>query len=501
MIFKPTVGAVVVCAVVCAAAPTAAQQWQQAKCELKPGHVSVNRGMLYVKSASETRFADKRQKDLNDAEAVLTQAVTSGGQEKNAAAWYYLARYYALKSDLIGTDSAFAKAAALAPQCKDDIAAWRRILWVPVFNEGVRAWQAGQTDSAIASFRQANAIYDGDPTGFVYLGTLLSAANQPDSSAKYFKLAVKAGDDPKFAKAKRDALFDAARVYHAAQRWDDAVAGYKDYLAVYPADVQAMAGLASVYVQQGKRDEAVALYTQIMDHADSAEATDLFNAAQAILGGIPQDPDTAPVGEKCRGETRAKSRTLTARQIAVKCEAVTVDTLRRFRKSIEPHYRLAARAYELGLTKNPYYRDALYNLSGIYYILSDTAHALPMGQRLTAIDPLNRSSLAALVRSWQLRGNKDSVLYYLTVADSLAVEVTVGSFTPGDSGATLGGVFTNHKAKPSPPVSVTFEFLNAKGDVVASQQQDVAAIDAEGNRPFELKVHGAGIVAWRYRKL
>ena len=70
MIFKPTVGAVVVCAVVCAAAPTAAQQWQQAKCELKPGHVSVNRGMLYVKSASETRFADKRQKDLNDAEAL-----------------------------------------------------------------------------------------------------------------------------------------------------------------------------------------------------------------------------------------------------------------------------------------------------------------------------------------------------------------------------------------------------------------------------------------------
>src|SRR6266566_10072307 len=177
------------------------------------------------------------------------------------------------------------------------------------------------------NFPQTAAENVAPDTGLVYLGTLLAGANEPDSSAKYFKLAVKAGDDPKFAKAKRDALFDAARVYHAAQRWDDAVAGYKDYLAVYPADVQAMAGLASVYVQQGKRDEAVALYTQIIDHADSAEATDLFNAAQAILGGIPQDPDTAPVGEKCRSATRAKSRTLTARQIAVKCDAVTVDTL------------------------------------------------------------------------------------------------------------------------------------------------------------------------------
>src|SRR5437762_11837735 len=54
-------------------------------------------------------------------------------------------------------------------------------------------------------------------------------------------------------------------------------------------------------------------------------------------------------------------------------------------------------------------------------------------------------------------------------------------------------------------------------DLVTSQQQDVAAIDAEANRPFELKVHdarpvhleanrpfelkvhGAGIVAWSYR--
>ena len=261
-----------------------------------------------------------------------------------------------------------------------------------------------------------------------------------------------------------------------------------------------MAGLASVYVQQGKQSEAITLYTQIMDHADSAEATDLFNAAHAILGAIPQDPDTAPVGNQCRSETRAKNRALTVRQIAVKCEAVTTDTMRKFRKSIEPQYSLAGRAFEAGLTKNPYYREALYNLSGIYFILSDTARALPIAQRLMAIDPLSRSSLAALVRSWQLRGNKDSVLYYLTVAESLVVEVTVGTFTPGDSGATLGGVFTNHQSKPSPPVSVTFEFLSARGDVVTSQKQDVAPIDAEGNRPFELKVQGVGSVAWRYRK-
>src|SRR2546430_4805872 len=50
--------------------------------------------------------------------------------------------------------------------------------------DGVGAPEARNTDSAIASFRRANAIYGGEPSGFIYLGTLFANANQPDSSAK-----------------------------------------------------------------------------------------------------------------------------------------------------------------------------------------------------------------------------------------------------------------------------------------------------------------------------
>src|SRR5207249_12249146 len=127
-------------------------------------------------------------------------------------------------------------------------------------------------------FRRANAIYSGEPTGFIYLGTLFAGREAPDaslrqrdstkfrtdsivfvtradSSAKYFKLAVPAASDPKFSKEKRDALFNVARVYHAAQRWDDAVPGYKEYRAAYPSDVQGMAGRAAVWPRQGRGRE------------------------------------------------------------------------------------------------------------------------------------------------------------------------------------------------------------------------------------------------------
>ena len=56
-----------------AAAPSAAQ-WAPPKCELKPGHYLVNSGLLYVRNASTTKYEDQKQKDLRDAERVLTQA-------------------------------------------------------------------------------------------------------------------------------------------------------------------------------------------------------------------------------------------------------------------------------------------------------------------------------------------------------------------------------------------------------------------------------------------
>ena len=99
-----------------APAVTQAQQiWLPAACDIKPGHQLVNSGMQSLKSAFSTKFADQRTKDLKDANRVLTQAVTSAGQEKNPAAWYYFGRYYLMLDDLVGADSAFTKALALAP--------------------------------------------------------------------------------------------------------------------------------------------------------------------------------------------------------------------------------------------------------------------------------------------------------------------------------------------------------------------------------------------------
>jgi tetratricopeptide (TPR) repeat protein len=459
----------------------------------------VNSAVLYLKSAFETKFPDQRDKDLRDVIRVLGQALGSGGQQKNPAAWYFLGRYYVEIKDAAGADSAFARAVALAPPCAQDINLWRRQLWAPVMNAGIAAWKGGNTDSAIASFRRANQLYTGEPAGFAYLGTLFANANQPDSAAKYLALAAAAAQDPQYAKDKKDAMFNLARVYHRAQRWDDAARAYRNYLAAYPNDIQASAGLASVYAATGKRDEARDLYAQILEHADSADASDLFGAGQQILNGLTP-PDTTAQGGHCRAETRSANRALTVRQIAARCDSTTRTAMRNFEASVQGQYRMVQRAYEAGLAKNPYDREALFNLAGVAVLTSDTARALAAAQRLYAVDPLNGSTLRMVAQSWQLRGKSDSTLRYLQLADSIPVAVTVGTFSSDEHGATLGGILTNARSKATPALTLTFEFLSGKGDVVATETLNVVPIAPGGNQAFDLKAGGAGIVAWRYRR-
>jgi len=469
-------------------------------CGIKPNNKLVNNGMESLKNAATTKFADQRTKSLKDAGRDLTQAVGSDGQDKNPAAWYYLGRYYLMTGELGSADSALTRALELAPACKDDIGLHRREAWVPVFNAGVQAWQAGNTDSAIASFRRANQVFQGEPMGFVYLANLFVGASEMDSAAKYFRLAVPAASDPKYAKDRRDAFFNVARVYHSGKRYNEAKAAYKEYLAAYPSDIQAMAALAGLYLRDDKRDSAIALYGAIVAHADSASPEDLFGAASAVLGVIPLAPDTADMDAACGKAQKKKTPALTARQILARCQPAAVDTMSKYHALADPQYRLVAQTYEAGLAKNPYYRDALYNLAGISYLIGDSNKVLPLAQRLYAVDPMNRLSLAKIAGGWQLLGKKDSVLHYLVLADSLPVEVTVGSFTTTEQGAGLEGLISNFHSKPSPPLKLAFEFMDGKGNVVASVPQEVPAIEAGANQSFKLKSNLPGIVAWRYKR-
>lgn len=477
-----------------------AHGWAPAKCDLKAGHFLVNSGVLYLHNAAETKFDDQRQKDLRQAHDVLVQAITTKNQDKNPAAWYYLGRYYVENKDYAGADSAFTRAETLLPACKDDIASWRRNgLWVGVLNAGVKQWQAGQLDSAVASLRLANTIFRGEPTSFAYLATIFANQDKLDSAAFYYDQAAQAASDPRFVKQKKEAMFNRSAVLFQAKRWADAKTSLQAYLAAFPGDPKASAALAGAFSELGQRDSALGIYNMIIAHADSADPLDVFEAGVKIFQAVPQAPDTAPIGSQCRSDAR-RDRTLTLARIKARCDSVTTKAMKTYDASVADQYQLAARAFEAGLRRNPAYRDGLFNLANTYFALRDGEKMLPVVQRLYPADPLNRSTLQLVAGAWQLKGKTDSTLHYLVLRDSLVpVYVTVSAFEADSQSAAVSGLITNFHSKPSAALKIAFEFLDGKGDPVSSQTVDVPVIEAGGNYPFQAKAIGAGIVAWRYK--
>ncbi len=474
--------------------PTA-NKWVVAKCDIKPGHFLVNSGLLYLKSATETRFEDQRQKDLTAARGVLTQALTTGGQDKNPAAWYYMARYYLMTQDLTGADSAFQRAEGLKAECADDINLWRRFTWVPLLNAGIGAWQANNTDSAISYFRKANAILKTEAMGFKYLASLLYQAGQLDSAALYFRQTADiAAKDPKNLQDRRDALFNLARIHHSQKRWNDALAAYREYLTVVPNDPEVLASIGSVMSQMGQRDSAFALYRRIIRMGDSVGAMPMFRVGVEIFQAVSDEPDTAAAGKSCRG-----ARATPARIRA--CRDSLSNIMKDYDAAAQVTYRLAAQAFEAGLKLNPYSRDGLFNLVNSYMQLNDSTGMLPVAQRLVGVDPMNRMSLRLLAFAHQRVGHVDSTLHYLRVADStLSADVTISEFDPQDSTVSVKGLVTNVRSAPGKAFKLVFEFLSRSGDVVATQSTDIPSLPPQGTQQFALKVSARGAQAWRYHR-
>lgn len=482
----------------CAAPAVAQGDWIPAKCT-DPGHYLVSSAIVYMRDEKSTHFDEQKEKDLKDTYRVLTQAL-SQGQDKNPAVWYYLGRYYIERKDAAGMDSAFSKAETLKPACHDDIYFWRHNYWVPIFNNAVHAVNSGKSDSALYFLQQAAKVSPAEPDGLSLLGTLYFNNSQYDSAATYFNKALVLAQDPRFAKNRKDLMFNLAAAEQEQKNYDSAAAVYRAYLKLVPNDPSALSQLANTFASAGHQDSAKALYQLMLQHTEGIDPQTLFAAGVAMYNSAPPAPDTFALGSKCRDDARKVRPALTAVQIRSRCDKPNKEAMAKYDSSSAGIYALAEQAFHAGLANNSEYRDALYNLTNTYFISGQKDSMLAVSKRLYVVDPMNRKTLELVAQAYQQLGKSDSTLKYVTLADSLLpFEVNIGSFQPGDQNASLSGVFTNFHTTRTAAAKIIFEFIDAHDKVVASQTVDVAPIDPSGNQAFQAQAIGVGIVAWRYR--
>lgn len=510
----------------------------QPPCDIKPGHFRLTSVPVNLKTAAER--PNTRERMLQQTQDVLLRAITGDGQDKNPAAWYYFGRYYVEMKDAAGADSAFRRALALAPQCRQDIDTHRERLWVDVINAGLRNWQENKLDSAKTLLRQAAALRPSHPRAWVALGQIYASENKIDSAAAAMsQAAAAAGTDTAFAQQKKEALGTAARLHirrlqsdSTVQRWQrtkfsrdsvqrllaadsivlarleaSAAARRARGARLAPADQQAFARDSTARSRAVADRRAVLAARAATVAGDSAAAHAAYDpviqAFRAYLEAYPEATDAVPgLANLYYQSGRLAEANAAFEAIYPSGRRMDPDVIiEAGRGALRANAPVAAAALlERGLAQRPYDRDALVDLSNAYLVLRDSAHLLPVAQRLQAVDPMNRTTLRLLAAGWDLRGRRDSAQKYKDLADGgLQLEISITSLDADSSGYTLRGTASNSGTTGSTVQRLTFEFLDALGNVQVTQAVELPSLPPQGSRAIELRVSGTALVAWRYR--
>ena len=464
-----------------AAIPTAAQQqaptndrvaqalptrYVAPDCGLKPGHFKVSSGASYLKTGIENDVPANRTRALSSGHKVLLEAIEKNGQEKNPAAWYFLGRIYLHQGDLAGADSALGKAETMAPNCKEEISKIRATGWVPLINAGVEFAKKQQNDSALALFRQANSIYRDKAAAYLNAGVIFANAGQTDSAIVYWEKAAAIAERANVAEDRNIATRNLGAMYQRANRHQDAVRVLEQYVSWQPKDAEAKRALASSYRATGQTDKAAALEKEV-----------------GAAPGAPAGPASA---------AGASAGAMNA--------AIALYNAKK--------YQEAADAFEKIIATEPYNRDALYGLANSYIGLKNGPKLAQTAARLAEIEPLNDEVLRMLANGQRMTKKETQANKTAVQVLGMTTSVSITQFAPTANGASLTGTATGREGqtpqgKPvsAKPVTLVVEFIDTKGTVIGNQQVQIPALKPGQTQPIEAKAEGAGISAWRYKRM
>ena len=437
------------------------EEWRRPACELDMGHFLVKNATTYMQAATEEVDPGKREQLMTDAYRNLAEAISTD-QAENPSVWYFLGRYYVMANDGVGADSAFAHVEQTVPECQEDITYYRQSTWVKAVNRGIDSLREGAYEGAKWEFRNAAGAWDGSNVPFFYMASVFGDEGEMDSALYYFKKVTDIGiADTSHLDNYETAVENVAVLYQMLEEWDSTVVWYRKVRELDPGNTDALFGIAEAYTFMGDNENAIMIYDSVLANPAAMSDLDLFNAGVKLFN---------------------------------------VDDFDR-----------AVRAFEAGLAKNPNHRDALYNVANTYLAIAndqsrpqaDRDEALRNMDRVThkllEIDPQNRLVYRILAAAHTMQGMDDSTAVVMDAIDALDFEVTVDLSRPESGSYLLAGRVLNLRDSGITFPTVTFEFLNGAGTVIATASVPGEALEADGVKRFSFNQPEEGIAAWRYR--
>ena len=480
-----------------AALAATAEAGAQAKCDINQGSpFQLNSAKIYLnKAQSASGKADEKMKHLQGSTKVLTENAEKINNQvgrnwllgKTLVTWMqqpgaaYVAQRSALGYAGTGTidlvaaaDSAFDAVQAAKPECTDSVNVYRRMVGYKLVNEASKFFNEKRSDSASAYAERSLALLGPNAYAYNIMWQLAQEKGDAPGTREYLRQTIAAaGTDTAFTKVRQPAMLnlailtqnaaDAASGAEKETLTKEAVAAYQAYLKEVPNDANAQSGLARALGAAGDTAAVAGIFAKMLENPASYTDIQLFEAGT--------------------NAARAKQDK----------EAVTL--------------------LEAGLQKNPYYRDALFNLANVYFTLENADKMAPVVKRLVEVDPNNPENWRLVAGSYQLKqkGAKagtaakkaytDSLLQNLQKSERMPVRVSVSEFRHAGAKHVVAGTIENLSDKAMSNVALKIDFLDATGNVVASQTANVAQVGPKSSQSFRVEAEQSGIVAFRYAPL
>ncbi len=365
-------------------------------------------------------------------------------------------------------DSAFDEVSQAKPCAEKQVQQMRQLGVSRVVNAAIASLNGGDAEKAM-QLAEAAVAMDSDVAPAHHLIGVV-AVQQRDYD-KAFDALSKAADlaqaDSQYADIRRSSLLNLAVL---AQNKAEALTGeeqkamamrsaeyFREHLSNSPDDTNAKTGLARALAMSGDSSAVAGIYAEMTSDPSKFDAMQLADAGVGALN--------------------------------------------------EERFADAVTLLEAARVKNPYYRDFLFALSIAYSRTEEYDKMLPVVHALTKVDPNNPDNYNLLGQAYQgmiekadrkdRKAYTDSLVKNQLATGKIPVKVTFRGIESTSDSRMLVGDVENLRAEPQ-PVRLSFELLDATGNVVGREEAAVGEIAGNGTAQFSVPLTVPSVVAYRY---
>lgn len=411
-------------------------------------------GSVGASTAAEAFRGITSETSRADSTRIYTEALASlqpelDGRDEHAISYLLATQAHLGLADFAAALQSIAEFDELAPpECGEHSHTMRFRGWVDLFNVGIDAYGAGDTDTALASFELASEFYP-DLRSYNNAGLIYMEIGDHAKAIETYQVALAAADDDVDPGQLQSSIRGLGDALMMADRGGEALDAYESYLDRHPDDVVIQIRYALAAAAAGRDEEAAEIFSSVLSRDDLD----------------PQQWVEVGVGLYNSGD-----------------------------------YDKATTAFGKARAVNPYHKEAMENLVNASVEANRPGSVLALADTLVAWYPYDQANYQLLASALARADMEKRALE--VIEDQEATDVVFHSVQMAAESGTSYVVRGSLEAKGiSGVLSIPFEFLDAAGQVIATEILTTEAPASGQTESFQLSVDaGVQLAGFRYRK-